>query len=317
MIKDRYPRADVLSQRAHWDGATRRVVLDRVHNVPVMYGVGGQRRLTEVSLDHLEGYRGARPVRLGNAASKQVQLDVYGELLDLAWRWHQRGESPDDDYWRFLVDLVNATVEHWADPDQGMWEMRGNPQHFVQSKVACWAALDRGLRLAEECHRKAPERHWRNAKEAIKQAVEDEGYDKERGVFVQSFGSKAMDAALLLLPALGFVAYDDERMIRTTNAIIEDLSEDGLLLRYRRADNLPGSEGSFIACSFWLAECLAYQHRLDEAQAVFERAVETSNDLGLFSEEYDVHTQQMLGNIPQGLTHLSHIMAAVALTNAI
>ena len=288
-----------------------------VESLQIMYGVGGRRRLNETCLDNLEGYRGARPVRLGNGASEQVQLDAFGEILELAWRWHQRGKSPDDDYWRFLVDVVNAAVEHWNDPDHGIWEMRGEAKHFVQSKVACWTALDRGLRLAEECYRKVPERRWQHAREAIRQAVEQDGYDAKRGVFVQAFGSKEMDAALLLLPMNGFVAYDDERMIRTTYAIIEDLGVDGLLLRYKAQDNLTGSEGAFIACSFWLAECLAYQHRLDEAQTAFDRAVATSNDLGLFSEEYDVHTQQMLGNLPQGLTHLSHIMAAVALTNAV
>jgi GH15 family glucan-1,4-alpha-glucosidase len=182
-----------------------------------MYGVGGERRLTEESLDYLEGYRGARPVRVGNAAAGQLQLDMYGELLELSWRWHRRGNSPDEDYWRFLVELVDA-AERWAEPDQGLWEMRGEPQHFVHSKVMCWATLNRGLRLAQECLRKAPETRWKKVREEIREAIESEGYDEGRGVFTQSFGGKDLDAALLLIPRVDFIDYRDERMLRTTNA---------------------------------------------------------------------------------------------------
>ena len=275
----------------------------------VMYGMGGERRLTEEELD-LEGYRGARPVRAGNAAAGQLQLDAYGELLELAWRWHRRGNSPDDGYWRFLVDLVNTAAERWSEPDAGLWEMRGDQQHFVHSKVMCWAALDRGLRLAEECMRKAPERKWEKARDEIREAVESKGYDEERGIFVQAFGNQKLDAALLLLPRVGFVAYDDERMVRTSDAIRGDLDDDGLLKRYRTQGY---EEGAFLACSFWLVDNLVHQGRAEEAREVFDRALSTSNDLGLFSEEYDTKTGEMLGNFPQGLTHLSHISAAVAL----
>jgi GH15 family glucan-1,4-alpha-glucosidase len=282
----------------------------------IMYGVGGERRLTEVLLDELEGYRGARPVRIGNAAYEQFQLDIYGELLDLAWRWHERGHVPDQDYWRFLVDLVEVAAERWQQPDQGIWEMRGPPQHFVHSKAMCWVALDRGLRLAEAYAREVPVQRWTVVRDQIRAAIESEGYDAERGVFVQAFGSKALDAALLLMPSVGFVAYDDERMRRTVDAIREELNEDGLLVRYRTPDNLDGNEGVFLACSFWLAECLSRQGRRQEARQVFARAVSTSNDVGLFSEEYDVRSGEMLGNFPQGLTHLSHIAAAVALADS-
>jgi GH15 family glucan-1,4-alpha-glucosidase len=177
----------------------------------------------------------------------------------------------------------------------------------------CWVALDRGLALAREGMRKAPERRWRKARDEIRATVEKEGYDKRRGVFVQAFGRRALDAALLLLPAVGFVDYDDERMVRTADAIREELDDDGLIRRYKTADGLAGREGAFLACSFWLAECLANQRRLDEAREVFDRAVACANGLGLFSEEWDTRTGQMLGNFPQGLTHLSHIAAAVAL----
>jgi GH15 family glucan-1,4-alpha-glucosidase len=235
---------------------------------------------------------------------------VYGELLELSWRWHRRGNSPDDDYWRFLLELVDRASELWEEPDHGLWEMRGEPQHFVLSKAMCWSAVNRGLQLAEESMRKAPERRWKKAREEIREAIESEGYDTERGVFTQTFGGKELDAALLLLPKIEFVAYSDERMVRTTDAIREELDDSGLLRRYRNDDQ----EGAFLACSFWLVECLAHQGRLEEAQAVFDRVLSTSNDLGLFSEEYDTETGEMLGNFPQGLTHLSHIAAACALT---
>jgi GH15 family glucan-1,4-alpha-glucosidase len=276
----------------------------------IMYGVGGERRLTEASLEHLEGYRGARPVRAGNAAANQLQLDAFGTLLELTWRWHQRGNSPDDDYWRFLMELVENAAKLWDRPDHGIWETRGKPRHFVHSKVMCWAALDRGLRLAEECMRKAPVQKWENARDEIRAAVESKGYDEERGVFVQTFGGKQLDAALLLLPKVDFVDYQDERMIRTAEAIREELDDDGLVRRYRRKGC---EEGAFVACSFWLVECLARQDRFDEARRVFDRTVAAGNDLGLFSEEYDTQHNELLGNFPQGLSHLSHITAALAI----
>ncbi len=275
----------------------------------IMYGMGGERRLTEEILDHLEGYRGAKPVRIGNAAAGQLQLDAYGELLELAWRWHRRGNSPDDDYWRFLLELVDSAAQLWEKPDHGLWEVRGEPRHFVLSKAMCWAALNRGLQLAEESMRKAPERRWKKTREEVREAIESKGYDKERGIFTQTFGGEELDASLLLLPKIEFVDYLDERMIRTTDAIREELDDDGLLKRYRGDVR----EGTFLACSFWLVECLAHQGRIDEAQAAFDRALSTSNDLGLFSEMYDMENGEMLGNFPQGLTHLSHIAAAIAL----
>lgn len=288
----------------------------RPHQRLSVGGAGLERRLTEVILGHLEGYRGARPVRIGNAAKDQLQLDVYGELLEQSWRWHNRGHSPDDDYWRFLLDLVDAAAERWHEPDRGLWEIRGEPQHFVHSKVMCRAALDRGVALAERCMRRAPLDRWKKARDEIRAAVEDEGYDDKRGIFVQAFGGKALDSALLLLPSFEFVAYDDERMIRTVDAVREELEEDSLLLRYRPGDfegGLEGEEGAFLACSFWLAECLARQGRIEEGRAVFDRASSTGNELGHFPEEYDTETGEMLGNYPQALTHLSHIAAAVAL----
>ncbi len=279
----------------------------------IMYGPGGERRLTELELPRLEGYRGARPVRIGNAAAGQVQLDCYGHLLDLAWRWQELGHSPDDDYWRFVVDLVETAARRWTEPDHGIWETRGRPQHFVHSKAMCWVALDRGIRLAEATGRPVPERRWRSIRRQIRDAIFERGYDDRKGTFVRSFGARSVDGSLLLLPSLGFVDGDDERMVRTVDAVRRDLAADGLFLRYRARDGLSGSEGAFLTVSFWLAECLARQGRWGEAREVFDAACATANDVGLFAEEHDVTTSAMLGNFPQGLTHLSHIAAACAI----
>jgi GH15 family glucan-1,4-alpha-glucosidase len=286
-------------------------------DLQVMYGVGGERRLEPHELGTLEGYRGAKPLLIGNGASDQVQLDAYGELVNLTWRWHRRGHSPGDDDWRFLVSLIDHAATQWQQPDCGIWEWPGGPDHFVHSKALCWSALDRGIRLADECMRRAPTRRWAHARDEIREAIERWGYEHKRGVFVQAFGRRDLDAALLLLPTVEFVDWCDERMVRTTAAIREDLDAgEGLLYRYRRDDGLPGDEGAFLACSFWLAECLAQQGEFGEARAVFDRAVATGNDLGLFSEEVDPRTGELLGNFPQGLTHLAHISAAAALAHA-
>ena len=286
-------------------------------DLQVLYGVGGERRLEGRVVQGLEGYRSSSPVRVGNDATGQRQFDAYGELVNLTWRWHRRGHSPDDDDWRFLLSLIDHASEQWSRPDKGIWEWPGRPDHFVHSKVLCWSALDRGLRLADECMRRAPTRRWKKARDEIREAVEERGYDRKRGVFVQAFGRKQMDAALLLLPTVEFVEWRDERMLRTTEAVRDELSAgEGLLYRYRRSDGLPGREGAFLCCSFWLAECLAQQGELDEARAVFDKAIATGNDLGLFSEEIDPGNGELLGNFPQALTHLAHIDAAVALAGA-
>lgn len=290
------------------------------HELQIMYGLGGERRLTEIELPHLEGYRGSHPVRIGNAASEQLQLDSLGELLELAWRWHLRGETPDADYWRFLRDLVEVACERWTEPDRGIWEMRGDPRHFVHSKVMCWTAVDRGIALAEAAGLSAPVSHWKEVAAEIRAAIESRGFDKARGTFTQSFDDAALDSALLLIPESGFVDHHDPRMIATVDAIRAELEENGLLLRYRpdQVDDgvSRGREGQFLACTFWLVEVLAKQGRLQAAEEVFERVTATANDLGLFAEEYDPVSGQLLGNFPQGLSHLSHLTAIVALSAA-
>lgn len=280
--------------------------------VQPMYGIDGRQLLPEIELAHLEGYRGSRPVRLGNGAANQLQLDGMGQLVDLAWNRLQRGEAPDPAYVALLVGVVEAILAHWREPDFGIWEMRRQPLHFVHSQVMCWAALDRGIAVVEKTGTEAPLERWRAARDELRAAIETKGYDSQRGVFVQAFENRELDAALLLLPKVGFVAYDDPRMVRTTEAIAQQLRRgEALVLRYKMDDGLPDDEGCFVACSFWLVQCLALQGRRDEARALFDAACGLANDLGLFAEEHD--GKQMLGNFPQGLSHYSHIAAAVAL----
>ena len=279
----------------------------------VLYGIDGKRRLTEITLEHLSGWRGSRPVRIGNAAEHHYQADMFGLLLQLAGRWSERGNQPDAAYWDFLVETVDCAIKNWQRPDRGIWEVRGEPRHFVHSKVMCWAAVQRGIEIAERHGLPAPLERWGEARDAMRTAIETRGIDRARGNFVSAFDGTDLDAALLLLPDVGFVAYDDERMLRTTQAIQHELDDGGLILRYVAADGLRGGEGSFLACSFWLVECLARQGKVEEARTLFERVGRCANDLGLFAEEYDCASSELLGNFPQGLSHLAHISAALAL----
>ncbi len=282
----------------------------------IMYAVDGKRRLTEVELAWLEGYRGSQPVRIGNFASEQTQLDIYGEILEMAWEWHAKGREIETQYWNFLSDVVNITSVKWQDKDHGIWEFRDEPRHFVHSKAMCWSALDRGIRLAQEKRLPAPLDRWKEARDAVRAAIERDGYDGGRGVFVQAFGNGYLDAALLLLPRTGFIEYDDPRMVRTTDAIRRELDRNGLIDRYDSPDGLPGREGAFVPCTFWLARCLAYQGKTDMAWDYYRRALGCANELGLFSEEYDAAGGRMLGNFPQALTHVSQITARMALEKA-
>lgn len=282
----------------------------------IMYGVDGKRRLTEIELDWLEGYRKSKPVRIGNGAAKQMQLDIYGELLEMAWQSYESGDPTDPDYWDFLVDVLNTVCEIWPDRDHGIWEMRSEPAHFVHSKAMCWAALRRGVMLAEANGFAAPIGHWTSQRDAIKLAIDMRGVDPVRGIFVQAFDNNCLDAALLLLPRVGFVDYLDPRMMKTADAICAGLDCNGLLRRYDSEDSLPGHEGAFLPCTFWLVNCLAHQGRRKLAWEYYERALACANDLGLFSEEYDVDNCEMLGNFPQALTHVSQITARLALENA-
>jgi GH15 family glucan-1,4-alpha-glucosidase len=282
----------------------------------IAYGVGGEMRLNETEVADLDGWNGIGPVRVGNAAADQEQHDTLGELLALTYRWHRRGNSPDDDLWRFVRGLVDTAAARWKLPDRGLWEWRVRPRQFTHSKVMCWAALDYGIALAQECERSAPLARWRETRAAVRDEVERRGYDERRGVFTQVLGGRQLDAALLLLPTVGFVEWDDPRMVRTADAIRDELGDRGLVRRYAGADGLKGREGAFLPCSFWLAECLARQGRLDDAREVFDAGLAAANDRGLFSEEYDTRRRAMMGNFPQALTHLAHLGAVLAIGEA-
>lgn len=301
---------------AEADGVRRfiqRSAAGNADELQVLYAVDGKRRLTEITLDSLEGWRGSRPVRIGNAAERQFQLDMYGLIVELSWRWSEFGVQPDKDYWEFLVAIVEAAIEKYRLPDRGIWEIRSTPRHFVHSKVMCWAAVDGGIALAEKYSLAAPLERWRAERDEIRRGIETHGVDHRRGIFVQSYGSEQVDAALLLLPGVDFVRFEDERMLRTADVICKELASDGLILRYKSEDGLHGPEGVFLACTFWLAECLARQGRRKAALRAFKHASTAANDVGLFAEQYAPHAKEMLGNFPQGLTHLAHISAALAL----
>jgi len=305
-----------LGLQAEADGMRRfiqRTASGNAHELQVLYAVDGKRRVPELALPKLHGWRGSRPVRIGNGAAAQFQADMYGLVMELSWRWSQRGEQPDDNYWRFLSAIVEVAIARRHLPDRGIWEVRSRPMHFVHSKVMCWAAVDGGIALAERYRLPAPLERWRVERGGMRTDIEKRGYDRKRGIFVRSYGSKDLDAALLLLPSVDFVAWDDERMVRTTEAIRKSLSYAGLVRRYEAQDGLPGTEGVFVACTFWLVECLAHQGRRKEARAAFARACRCANDLGLFAEEFQPKQGEMLGNFPQGLTHLAHVSAALAL----
>jgi len=291
----------------------QRTASGNAHELQVLYAVDGKRRVPEIDLKKLDGWRQSRPVRIGNGAAEQFQADMYGLVVELSWRWSERGEQPDENYWKFLTAIVEVAIARRRLPDRGFWEVRSRPKHFVQSKVMCWAAVDGGIALAERYGLPAPLDRWRKERDDMRKDIEKRGYDRKLGIFVRSYGSKDLDATLLLLPAVDFVAWDDERMVRTTDAIRKHLSQDGLVLRYQATDGLRGKEGVFVACTFWLAECLAHQRRPAEAREAFERACRCANDLGLFAEEFEPKEGEMLGNFPQGLTHLAHVSAALAL----
>jgi len=279
----------------------------------VLYGLGGERDLYERELEHLHGYRGARPVRIGNGAYRQAQHDIYGELLEIAWLTRRDRGELDEEYWTFLVEVVEQAVRVWEHPDRGIWEVRGEPRHFVFSKAMCWAALDRGVQLARLFGRKAPVEKWESLANRLRQEVLRRGFSPELTAFTQALDRPELDSSVLLLPLIEFVDFGDSRMRSTVDAVMKGLDRGGLLLRYANDDGLEGDEGVFLPCTFWLVECLAHQGRTGLAREYFDRAMGKANDLGLFAEEYDPREEELLGNFPQALTHLSHLSAALAL----
>ena len=292
----------------------KRTTAGRASELQIMYGVGGERLLPEVELDWLEGYRGSRPVRIGNGAAQQFQLDTFGELLDTAWLWRRHGGVIDDVFWDFLFRVGGVVLEKWKEPDQGIWEIRGEPRHFVYSKVMAWVALDRLVRIAELDGREVDPR-WAATRDEIRSLVEREGVDEASGSFVQYFGSDSLDASNLMIPIVGFVPHDDSRARATGDRIADELSADGFVYRYVAdgVDGLSGEEATFAICSFWLVECLARAGETDRARALFERLLGFCNDVGLLAEEVDPHSGELIGNFPQAFSHLGLIQAAIAL----
>jgi GH15 family glucan-1,4-alpha-glucosidase len=287
-----------------------RATAGRADDLQVLYGIGGERFLPEVQLDHLEGYRGSRPVRIGNAAARQFQLDVYGEVLDTAHLWRKAGGAIGPELWSFLRECVRCIGERWRDPDEGIWEVRGGPRHYVHSKAMCWVGIDRAIKIAEALGEVGSLDEWGQLRDEIRDDVIENGFDREQGAFVQAYGSRGLDASAMLLPLVGFIRADDPRMRSTVAAISERLTTGGLVHRYLAEDGLPGEEGAFAICSFWLADNLALQGKHDEARLLFERVCSFANDVGLLAEEIDPRTGEQLGNFPQAFTHVALINGA-------
>jgi GH15 family glucan-1,4-alpha-glucosidase len=282
----------------------------------IMYGLHGETELPEFELEHLEGYRGSRPVRIGNGAAKQRQLDIYGELLGSAYELVRMGRALDPPLMAFLSRVADQACEVWREPDYGIWEVRGGPQHFVYSKVMVWVALDRAVRMAERWGLPGRVGMWRRNRDAVRQTILAEGYDRKVGAFVQSFGSRALDASNLLIPIVEFLPFDDPRVQGTIDRTLEHLTENGLVYRYLADDGLPGGEGAFGLTTFWMVDALALSGRLDEAREMFEGVARRTNHLGLYSEEFDPRTGAFLGNFPQAFSHIGFINSALYLARA-
>ncbi|RPK66719.1 Trehalase [Streptomyces sp. ADI96-02] len=304
-----------------WREWLLRAVAGDPENLQIMYGIAGERELGEAELDWLPGYENSGPVRVGNGAAGQLQLDVYGEVTEALHLAHMTGLTRNDYAMGLQLKLIEYLEKHWEEPDEGIWEVRGPRRHFVHSKVMAWVAVDRTIKLVESGDIDGPLERWRRLRDDIHRDVCDRGYDRERNTFTQSYGSKELDASLLLIPQMGFLPPDDKRVIGTIEAIQRELStEDGFILRYPTegehagVDGLAGDEGAFLACSFWMADDLAMIGRVDEARQLFEKLLSLRNDLGLLAEEWDSNLQRQVGNFPQAFSHVPLIDTALRLT---
>jgi GH15 family glucan-1,4-alpha-glucosidase len=300
-----------------WRDWLMRAVAGTPDNMQIMYGLAGERRLDEYELPHLKGYENSRPVRIGNAAAQQFQLDVFGEVLDSFYQARRAGLEIADDLWNLELGLARRLESLWREPDEGIWEVRGGPRHFTWSKVMAWVGFDRVVRTIEEFGLPGPVEEFRRARQAVREEIETRGFDRELNSFVQSFGGKELDASLLLIPAVGFLKCDDARVRATVARIEKCLLHDGFLARYdprSGVDGLPGGEGVFLACSFWLVDSYILQGRHDEARRLFERLLALRNDVGLLSEEYDPAAKRLLGNFPQAFSHVALVNSALNLT---
>ncbi|MDN5918728.1 MAG: glycoside hydrolase family 15 protein, partial [Pseudonocardia sp.] len=297
-----------------WREWLLRAVAGDPADLQIMYGLHGQRRLPEYSLDWLAGYQGSTPVRVGNGAAGQFQLDVWGELLDGLHVAREHGLAPTEDAWDVQRAMLDYLEGHWDTPDKSLWEIRGPDRPYVHSRVLAWAGVDRGVQAVERYGLDGPVERWRALRSRIHDEVCDRGYDPERGTFTQFYGSEGLDAALLMIPRVGFLPWDDRRVVGTVEAVRRELGRDGLVLRYDTGadggDGLGGDEGAFVICSFWLADALHGIGRTREARDLFERLLGLRNDLGLLAEEYDPRAGRQLGNTPQAFSHLGLVNTA-------
>src|SRR5215468_7573319 len=299
-----------------WRAWLARTVAGSPNQLQIMYGLSGERQLTEWEVPWLPGYQGAVPVRVGNAAAGQIQLDVYGELMDAIYQSRQHGLAPAESAWALQQTLSEHQEQIWEQPDEGIWEVRGGRRHFTFSKIMAWVALDRTVRDAERFKLPAPLERWRQLRDHMHATICEQGFDGSRNTFTQSFGSSELDASLLLMPIMGFLPADDPRVRGTLAAIEKELVVEGFVLRYRSktgVDGLPPGEGVFLPCSFWLADNYTLQKRDAEASALFERLLSVRNDVGLLAEEYDPHARRLVGNFPQAFSHLALIGTALNL----
>ncbi len=304
-----------------WREWLLRAVAGDPSKLRIMYGLAGERRLTEYELPWLAGYEASRPVRVGNAASEQLQLDVYGEVIDALHHSRRRGLCELDAGWSLQCRLLEHLETIWRQPDEGIWEIRGPRRHFTYSKLMVWVALDRMIRSAEDFHLDGPVAHWRDLRQQVHDDICQHAFNKKLGSFVQYYGAETeLDASLLHIPLVGFLPVGDERVRGTVDAIEKRLTKGGFVRRYDTAssvDGLSGEEGVFLACSFWLVSCMTMQGRLEEARDLFERLLALRNDVGLLSEEYDVTAQRQVGNFPQAFSHISLVNAAYDLCEAL
>ena len=296
-----------------WALNAARLTEPRVNTVYTLHGAPVPR---ERELSRVRGFADARPVRVGNAATHQLQLDNWGHLVDAAYSYACHGGPVDGDMWASLRHFIQFVADNWTRADQGIWEVRDAPRHFVHSKVMCWVALDRGVRLVRELGFRGPDDAWTRQRDAVRAAVLHQGVDSSHGGLMRAFDDPSTDASLLLIPSTGFLPGQDPRIARTIARVREELGERDLLYRYRGDDGLPGREGAFVACSFWLAHALALAQRADEALRVFERTCRRANDVGLFAEEIDPASGAFLGNFPQGLSHIALVRAALAIARS-
>jgi GH15 family glucan-1,4-alpha-glucosidase len=300
-------------EAAAWRDWLLRAVAGTPSQLQIMYGVAGERRLPELELPWLPGYQGASPVRVGNAAVTQFQLDVYGEVMDAFHQAYRAGLPTDQNVWKVGTRMLGSLETVWTEPDEGLWEVRGERQHFTHSKVMAWVAFDRAVKAVERQKVPGPIERWRALRDQIHAEVLERGYDPTRKTFVQAYGSPYVDASLLMIPLVGFLPCSDPRMVGTVKAIERELMRDGLVLRYdsgKTKDGLPEGEGVFLLCSFWLADNYALMGRDNEARALFERLLSLRNDVGLLSEQYDPVAQRMLGNFPQAFSHVGLVNTA-------